>query len=178
MEKHQWNRWAQILELFVFVDDAFLRHSLSGFFIYLIMDVVAWNKCDINELVMRVFVLAINEVRVLVIPVNAHEASISIWILESFEELSLLVPDRVEMLVVLICALVGFQKCFLSYTVFGSIASEQPSNVLRIKLLLFSTVVFKRNCKSEIDLIQVHRVFRLIKIDFVVCWDVRIMSFL
>ena len=133
------------------------------------MDVVAWNKCDINELVMRVFVLAINEVWVLIIPVDAHEASFSIWLLESFEELSLLVPDRVEFFVVLICALVGFQKCFLSYTVFGSITSEQPSNVARIKLALLSTVVFKRNCKSEIDLVQVHRLLFAIKLDLVMC---------
>ena len=123
------------------------------------MDEVAWNKYDINELVMRVFVLAINEVWVLIIPVDAHEASFSIWIPESFEELSLLVPDRVELFVVLICALVGFQKFFKNYTVFGSITSENPSNVLRIKLALIRTVVFKRNCESEIDFIQVHRVF-------------------
>ena len=119
------------------------------------MDVVAWNKSDINELVIRVFFLTINELRILIIPVSAEEASFTIWILECFEELSLLFPDRVELIVVLIGTFVVLQNLLKNDTVSGPIASEQPSNVARIKLALLSTVVFKRNCKSEIDLIQV-----------------------
>ena len=68
------------------------------------MDVVAWDECDINELVIPFFFLAINFVRFNIIPVNAKEASVSSFILECFEEWSLLVRDRVELIVVLFCA--------------------------------------------------------------------------
>ena len=142
------------------------------------MDVVAWNKCDINELVIRVFVLAINFVRLFIIPVNAKEASFSSFILECFEELSLLVPDRVELIVVLFCAPVMLQKFFFYYTVFGIIVSEHPSYELRIKFALRVMVAFKRNCKSEIDLVQVHRIIFAIKLGLLICRDVRIMSYM
>ena len=68
------------------------------------MDVVAWDECDINELVIPFFFLAKNFVRFIIIPVNAKEASVSSFILECFEEWSLLVLDRVELIEVLFCA--------------------------------------------------------------------------
>ena len=68
------------------------------------MDVVAWDECDINELVIPFFFLAINFVRFFIIPVNAKEASFSSFILECFKELGLLVPDGVEFIVVFFCA--------------------------------------------------------------------------
>ena len=61
------------------------------------------------------------------------------------------------------------QKFFILHTVFVIIKSDNISNEALIIPGLLFIVVFKRDCKSEIDFIQVDRVIWLIKMDLVMC---------
>lgn len=121
------------------------------------MDVVAWCDDYIETLVLTVYLGSEQDQGfgiVLIVPVNAEEASV--WVIaDRLQEFFLVVNDGVESAKILIRAQVVRYYFFDRLAVFDAVHAKEPLDVPRIRLQAVLLVAFETHCEPEPSLPQV-----------------------